>query len=271
MSPDDALVEVRGVKLRRDPAREACFKVVHSQSEMMIGSIDTPVARREFIHRDVNNELQSIEIAAQCLVDFPDAPWELRMSLARQAWDETRHARMCYRRLLEMGGRKGEFPIHNHEWGIVCLIKTLPARLAIQNRIFEAGSLDVFRKMVGKWREIGDVVTSELMETILNDEIQHVRFANEWLQRMLEANPRVVMEIAAAMAQTRHIADALAPRPGETSLDGVELISVVRELSTSHEDRSLAEFSDVEILDLLRREEQKLATAVAGKRDEVAT
>ena len=265
MIADAELVEVRGVRLRRDPSREPCFRVVHSHAEMMVGSIDSAKARREFLHRDVNNELQSIEIAAQCLVDFPTAPWDLRMSLARQAWDETRHARLCYRRLRELGGHKGEFPIHNHEWGIVCRIATLAARLAIQNRIFEAGSLDVFRKMVGKWKEIGDLATSEIMETILNDEIEHVRFANAWLQRLLQANPRVVMEIAAAMAETRRIADALAPRAGEMSLDGVELCSVVRELATSHEDRTLADFSDAEILELLRREEHALAGgATAG-------
>lgn len=261
MAYEPDLIDVRGVPLRKDPAREACFRVVHSHAEMMVGSIATPEARREFLHRDINNEVQSTEIAAQSLVDFPDAPWELRMALARQAWDETRHAWLCYRRLREMGGYKGEFPVHNHEWGIVCRIPTLPARLAIQNRIFEAGSLDVFRKMVGKWREAGDEATSEIMETILNDEIAHVRFANEWLQRMIAAEPRVVMEIAAAMGQTQRIASALAPREGEVSLDGVELSTVERELSTSKDDRSLADFSDAEILELLRREQHRLSAA----------
>ena len=60
-------VEIRGIKLRRDPAREPCFAVVHSLHEMRSASIDTPVARREFMHRDVNNEIQSLEIAAQTL------------------------------------------------------------------------------------------------------------------------------------------------------------------------------------------------------------
>ncbi|MFN0160560.1 MAG: DUF455 family protein [Burkholderiales bacterium] len=260
----DDLMEVRGVQMRRDPAREACFKVVHSHAEMLVGSIDTPDAQREFLHRDVNNELQSLEIAAQSLIDFPDAPWALRMALARQAADEARHAWLCYGRMREMGGYKGEFPVHNHEWGIVCRIGTLAARLAIQNRIFEAGSLDVFRKMVGKWRDAGDQRTAEIMEAILNDEIAHVRYANEWLQKLIAAEPRVVMDIAAAIAQTRRIADALAPRPGETSLDGVALDSVVREITTSHEDRSLADFSDSEILELLRREERSLAATPTG-------
>ena len=38
------------------------------------------------------------------------------------------------------------------------------------------------------------------MDAIEADEIQHVRFANEWLRRLTDANPRAVLEIAAAMA-----------------------------------------------------------------------
>ena len=147
-------VEVRGIRLRRDPARETCFTVVYSLTEMRSSNIKTPIAQREFLHRDVNNEVQSLEIAAQTLVDFPDAPWELRLSLARQCWDETRHAKLYYERLREMGGYKGEFPVTNHEWGVACLIRSLPARLTIQNRAFEAGSLDVFQKVARMWREI---------------------------------------------------------------------------------------------------------------------
>ena len=55
----------------------------------------------------------------------PYAPWELRMEIARQCWDESRHARLYHRRLLEKGGRKGEFPIANHEWTVTCSFATL--------------------------------------------------------------------------------------------------------------------------------------------------
>ena len=239
-------IEVRGVRLRRDPARESCFKVVHSHSEMCAPNITSESGRREFLHRDVNNELQSIEIAAQTLVDFPEAPWALRMQLARQCWDETRHARLCYSRLREMGGYKGEFPILNQEWGLACLVRTLPARLAIQNRAFEAGSLDVFRKMVRLWKEIGDSKTSEIMEVILNDEVQHVRFANYWLKQMANENPRVLMDVAVAMSFVDRVATALAPQAGDTSVDGVD-ISAAREIPASSQDRSFAGFSDEDI------------------------
>ena len=52
----------------------------------------------------MNNEMGALEIAAQCLVDFPEAPWDLRMQLARQASDESRHVRELHRRLRQLGG-----------------------------------------------------------------------------------------------------------------------------------------------------------------------
>ncbi|HXQ53480.1 MAG TPA: DUF455 family protein [Stellaceae bacterium] len=251
-------IEVRGIRLRRDPAREPCYKVVRLLTEMRSAGIETPEALREFIHRDINNEVQSTEIAAQMLVDFPDAPWELRMCLARQCWDETRHAWLYVRRLKELGGYRGEFPITNSEWGVTCLFKSLPARLAIQNRAFEAGSLDVFYKMAKAFRDKGDERSAELTEAVLNDEIQHVRFANHWIKQMVQANPRALLEIAAAVDEVNRIMRAMTPQEGEYSIDGVALAAVGRpNFDINVPDRALAAFSGEELEAMLRKEEER--------------
>ena len=113
-------------------------------------------------------------------------------------------------------------------------------------------------------RDMGDDATAEVMDAIEADEIQHVRFANEWLKRLTGKIRAALMEIAAAMAETKRIAAALAPRPGEKRVDGGELDRRCADLATSQEDRSLAGFSDREILELLRRDERALA-AVHGR------
>src|SRR5215471_18032023 len=104
---------VRGIELRSDPAREACFQVVHLHQDVPDAGGMSEEARRMRLHREYNQEVQTIEIAALCLVDFPDAPWELRMELARQCWDEARHAALIHKRLKASGGRKGQYPIAN--------------------------------------------------------------------------------------------------------------------------------------------------------------
>ena len=108
-----------------------------------------------------------------------------------------------YLYLKALGGWKGMYPIANLDWSVVAMLDSLPARLAVQHRTFEAGSLDMetsrFR-CCGTW---ACDTQAEVTDAIDADEIQHVRFANEWLRRMTDAQPRAVLEIAAAMAWLR--------------------------------------------------------------------
>src|SRR5258708_34494993 len=91
--------QVKGMALRRDPLREECFQVVHSDAEMHEWPGMTPTSMRERLHRHMNNETGAIEITAQCLEDFPNAPGELLMHLARQSCGESRHGAPVYRSL----------------------------------------------------------------------------------------------------------------------------------------------------------------------------
>src|SRR2546429_1083519 len=125
---------------REPPARDACLTVVSRDIDMHEFGDFSEVARREALHRHMTNEMTSVDMAAACVAEFPDAPWELRMELARQAWDEARHVRVLYRRLCELGGHKGEFPISTLEWNVTCAVDNLPGRIAIQNRTLEAGA-----------------------------------------------------------------------------------------------------------------------------------
>jgi uncharacterized ferritin-like protein (DUF455 family) len=246
---------VRGVVMRADPAREPCFNVVHLHHQMEDYGGMSDVSRRQRLHQHMHNEMQSLEIAAQCIVDFPDARWELRLELARQCWDETRHTQMLYRRLVEIGGRKGEFPVMNYEWGVTCIMDSLIARLALQNRTFEGGEMDLLRELSEIWREAGDEQTAELLDGILVDEIQHVRFANQWLKRMGREEPRTLLQVAQAVQRLRMITAALAPQPGDVNAAGVPLSGYTHVgVLANIEDRRRAEFTEAEIAEIVRQE-----------------
>ena len=241
-------VEVGGLRLREAPSRDGCFQVVLSDSEMVTPEGSGDLARREAVHRHMSNEITSLDIAAQCVAEFPDAPWGLRMELARQCWDESRHVAGLARRLTEMGGFKGEFPISVFEWSITCAIDNLAGRLAAQNRTFEAGAMDVVGGNIAAWREAGDTETADLLEAILADEIQHVRFANRWLKKMAEEDRRVLLKLAMAVrwvAQVNAGMAALGSAPVELSGAAAPAVNI--------EDRRLAEFSDDEIREILKQ------------------
>ena len=255
MPTPDQLKTVRGVTLRRDPAREACFSVVQLHKDLHDYDDMSDVSRRQRLHRHMHNEMQTLEIVAQSLADFPDAPWELRMQLARQCWDESRHSAILYRRLLAMGGHKGEFPVMNYEWGVTQLLDSLPARLAVQNRTFEGGEMDLLRQQENMWSGVGDDDTAALMDALLADEVQHVRYANRWLKQMARENARTLLQVATGIQLLKKITEGLAPEAGEVNAVGVNLTEFTHvEVMTNTSDRKLAEFTDQELAELLRKE-----------------
>lgn len=255
MSVPAVTKSVRGVSLRHDPAREDCFRVVDSHKDMCDYADMSEVSKRQRIHKHMHNEMQNLEIVAQSLADFRDEPWDLRLQLARQCWDESRHAKLFYRRLREMGGYKGEFPVMNYEWGVTGMMDTLPARLALQNRTFEGGEMDLLAELVRRWREAKDDRTSELLDGILADEIQHVRYANQWLKRLASKNPRVLLEVVKAIRYLEEVTKAMAPSAGDVNAAGVDLTGWTHlEVFTNLDDRRLAEFTEEELVELLRQE-----------------
>jgi uncharacterized ferritin-like protein (DUF455 family) len=245
---------VRGVELASDPAREACFHVVHTDADMEEWPDMSVQSRRERLHRHMNNEVGALEIAAQMLVDFPETPWDLRMALARQASDEARHAAMLGRRLVELGGAKGQFPVANFEWGVTTLIGDIAGRLAVQNRTFEAGLIDLLGSLRTIWREGGDHQTADMLDAILADEIGHVRFANRWLKRMTEQQPRILLNVAMAVRFLRRISTALLPEVGSANAAGTTFNA--KRLSApavNVEGRLEAEFTEDEVLEVLKQ------------------
>jgi uncharacterized ferritin-like protein (DUF455 family) len=243
---------VQGVTLCADPAREPCFRVAQLDDEMQkFESAMSKDAMRERLHRHMNNEMGALEIAAQCLVDFPESPWELRMQLARQAFDESRHVHALHRRLRQLGGYKGEFPIGNFEWAVTNMCDTLAARLAIQNRTFEAGQMDLLGALRQIWRSAGDETTAEVLEHILADEINHVRFANQWIRKLVQADRRLLFKVASAVRFLAETNSALSNEPAASSEETPAQKHI--KLGINVEDRRHADFNDDEINEILRQ------------------
>jgi uncharacterized ferritin-like protein (DUF455 family) len=247
-------LKVDDLVLREPPARDPCFKVVWRDADMSEQADLGEVARREVVHRHMTNEITSLDIAADTLVEFPEAPWDLRMELARQCWDESRHVEALHRRLKEMGGRKGEFPISVLEWSVTCALDNIAGRLATQNRTLEAGAMDVVGGLKRAVEQAGDTRTADLLDAILADEVQHVRFANRWIRRLAQQDRRVLLKVASAVRFLSAANEKFQIREGEVNLGGVALGSAEERIpAVNIEDRRLAEFTDDEIHEILRQ------------------
>jgi uncharacterized ferritin-like protein (DUF455 family) len=246
--------DIGGLRLREAPARDACFTIVYRDADMHEYGDMSDRSRREMLHRHMTNEITSLDIAADCVAQFPDAPWDLRMELARQCWDESRHVQALNQRLRQLGGHKGEFPISTLEWSVTCAVDDLPGRLAIQNRTLEAGAIDIVGGLMRSFRAAGDPHTAALLETINADEVQHVRFANRWIREMAHEQPRILLQVASAVRFLVHANALFQIRAGEVSAAGHPLGAPEERIpAVNVDDRRLAGFTEDEIHEILRQ------------------
>jgi uncharacterized ferritin-like protein (DUF455 family) len=190
-----------GTLFGEPPERDGRFRVEEHWRDLCNLADGDPEKTMEFLHRQMNEELNSLEISARALSDFPQAAWELRLRIARQCSDEARHALM-FRALAEQRGAVvGAYPVMNFQYRIVCRLPTLEARLAVQNKTFEAGGIDALATAVKEASVSGDQELLRLFEYQEADEIAHVRFANEHLRRSIAADPRVALDVARALTE----------------------------------------------------------------------
>jgi uncharacterized ferritin-like protein (DUF455 family) len=143
---------------------------------------------KERVHGIMVGEMQAMEGAGRTVYDFPDAPWEFTMDMARQVWDESRHLEIYLRLLEHLDGYVGEFPETTILWRCACA-EDAAARVAGVNRGLEGLACDVFNQLVHIARKMGDPILERAVDFVLADEITHVRMGSKWLTRLTEGDP----------------------------------------------------------------------------------
>jgi uncharacterized ferritin-like protein (DUF455 family) len=140
------------------------------------------------MHGIFAGELQALEGAARSVWDFPDAPWEFKMNMARQCWDEARHCQIFEKLLNHLGGEIGMFPESTFLFEACC--HDDPAmRVAGVNRGLEGLACDVFRDMIRYAEKTGDETMKQAIDYVLADEITHVRFGSNWVREFCKDDP----------------------------------------------------------------------------------
>lgn len=181
------------------PARDPRFDVKERWRDCENYPEEHPQHQVQFIHRQMNEEVNGLECSARCLSDFPETEWALRMWFARQCADEARHARMFRRQLESIGGHVGQFPVLNFQYRIINKADSVLGRLTIQNRTFEAGGIDAVAWVADQVRATGDQRLADFFDSQLADEIIHVRFANEWLRKAIKERPQELLKMGTTM------------------------------------------------------------------------
>ena len=140
------------------------------------------------LHGIYVGELQALEAAGRTLWDFPEAPWEFKLNMARQCWDEARHVQ-TYEKLIERaGGEVGEYPENTFLFETSCHDDPV-LRVTGVNRCLEGLACDVFRQLIDYGKQTGDDVLAQAVDFVLADELTHVRFGSDWVREFTKSDP----------------------------------------------------------------------------------
>lgn len=213
---DEALRATRpGDPLRRatgdSPARDSRFTMVGSAPPPPVGRPDTT---GPYLHGLLMSiEIPTIEHCGRLVADFPELPWEFVEDMGRQAWDESRHARMCLERMRQLGVKPGQVPIDRQLWDVT---SGLPAvlRLAVHQRTGEWLGVDGAVLNAARVDEAGDDVTARMFDYLMRDEITHVAFGNKWIRHLAGSAEQVREVQQAALAHRAQFGETVNGGPG---------------------------------------------------------
>src|SRR5438105_5140115 len=150
---------------------------------------EAPDASRALMHGIFVGEIQALEGAGRTCFDFDtgdgrdQAPFALKLDMARQCWDEARHVEISCKLSEHMGSEIGEFGEQVLLYEAACNPDPV-LRLTGVNRALEGLAIDVFNTM----RDYGSATTDPVLyfceDWMLADEVTHVKMGSDWLRRL---------------------------------------------------------------------------------------
>src|SRR5664279_213713 len=155
--------------------------------------VDRPAAgerSRSLMHGIFVGEIQALEGAGRTCYDFDDetAPFQLKLDMARQCWDESRHCEISVKLGDHMGTEIGEYSESTFLYSAACNPDPV-LRLCGVNRALEGLAIDVFSSMKEFGNESGDPILEFCEDWMLADEVTHVKMGSDWLRRLTENDP----------------------------------------------------------------------------------
>jgi uncharacterized ferritin-like protein (DUF455 family) len=226
---------------------------------------DFPDASRGLMHGIFVGEIQALEGAGRTCWDFDtgsgrdEVPFELKLDMARQCWDEARHVEISVKLSDHMGSEIGEFAEQTMLYEAACNADPV-LRLTGVNRALEGLAIDVFNAMREVGQYSGDPILEFCEDWMLADEVTHVKMGSDWLRR-LTVNDKERQDNAIEFQRTVDKLFSFGGLRGESEDNPIHL---------ARKFRSLAGFSDEEITDLVdiaaeaQAEAEKMFAAANG-------
>ncbi|MEQ9367159.1 MAG: DUF455 family protein, partial [Leptospirales bacterium] len=141
--------------------------------------------RGALLHHFANHEILAVELMALALLRFPAAPSAFRMSLVRSIGEEQRHFLLYRSRMRKIGFDFGDLGVNDFFWKHLAYPATMrhPIDFAVRmGMTFEQANLDYMRHYSAVFGRLGDAATVAVLQTVLKDEIGHVKNGVHWFE-----------------------------------------------------------------------------------------
>ena len=141
---------------------------------------------RHKFHQLLYGEVETTDRMGKMLAEFPELPWEMRMELAHQMWDEARHIEIVAKAVEEeLGGELGYGPWSLAWWWMQNEEDPL-RRITVTNSWAEKNLMQTLRVWRTEAEKRGYHRIAELCDYLQADELTHVKLATNWLRHFTD-------------------------------------------------------------------------------------
>ncbi|MCW2956630.1 MAG: hypothetical protein JWO69_1499 [Thermoleophilia bacterium] len=149
----------------------------------------SPEEQQHFFHGLMDAELCAAELMARNSHEYPDMPWDFHVDMARQTWDELRHARV-HEVLMstELGCKWGDFEIGFDYFKSIYAFD-LTGRLLLFNGTSEQKAMWRHSHRRQVLLDLGQANVAKVFDYLLADEVPHVHNGVRWGTHLLGGDP----------------------------------------------------------------------------------
>jgi hypothetical protein len=185
---------------RDHPVVEEPFWFSSNREDFRVYQTEDEWSREGFrhkFHQLLYGEVETTDRMGKMLAEFPDLPWEMRMELAHQMWDEARHIEIVAKAVEdELGGELGYGPWSLLWWWMQNDPDPLK-RLTVTNSWAEANLMHTLRQWREEAEKRGYTRIAELADYLQADERTHVKLGTDWIRQLTTTDSGQREELAA--------------------------------------------------------------------------
>jgi hypothetical protein len=153
-----------------------------------------PEEQKHFFHGLMDAELCAAELMARNSHEHPEMPWDFHVDMARQCWDEIRHAEVHDRLMAtELDCRWGDFPIGFAYFKSIYRLDLL-SRLVLFNGTSEQKAMWRHSHRRKVLVELGQTTVARVFDYLLADEVPHVHNGVRWGSHLLGGDEKAYRE-----------------------------------------------------------------------------